>query len=409
MTETGFAMARRVTRLDLPERTDLIGSSLRQAERDLEANAAHHSGLVDLTYADTTRFPAPDWAITAFTAAATRGGLSYTPYRGDGAVRRIVSANVSRFLGIEVDPEAHLILTPGTQAALFAVLSALVENGDKVAMMDPDYLTNERLLRYLNADVTRVPLLWENDEQITIDLDALEAAFKAGAKLFLFSNPNNPTGTVHGPETVQKVAALALRYNVFVVADELYSRLIYDGRPYQHLAALDGMHERTVTLLGPSKTESMSGYRLGVAVGPAAVIARMEDIQSVAALRAPAYAQRTLVHWLADDHDLVAERVKQYQELRDMVVRRFNQTEFLRTAVSGGTSYIFPKVVGLDVSDQEIALRLQRDAGVIINPGYQSGPRGVGHFRVCFAQDEAVLASVLDRIVDAIGRVPAAS
>src|SRR3546814_4837920 len=130
------------------------------------------------------------------------------------------------------------------------------------------------------------------------------------------------------------------------------------------------MRERTVTLLGPSKTESRSGYRLGVAVCPATVIDRMEDIQSVAALRAPAYAQRTLVHWLADDLDLVAERVKQYQALRDMVVRRFNQTEFLRTAVSGGTSYIFHRVVGIDVSDQEIAMRLQLDAGVIINTAY---------------------------------------
>src|SRR3546814_14123145 len=98
-------------------------------------------------------------------------------------------------------------------------------------------------------------MLWENGEEITIDLDALEAAFKAGARAFLFSNPNNPTGTVHGPETVQKVAALALRYNVFVVADELYSRLLYDGRHYQPFAAIHGMRERTVTLLGPSTTE----------------------------------------------------------------------------------------------------------------------------------------------------------
>src|SRR3546814_19520648 len=116
-------------------------------------------------------------------------------------------------------------------------------------------------------------------------------------------------------------------------------------------------------------------------------------------------AQRTWVHWLADDRDLVSERVSQYQGLRDMVVRRFNQTEFLRATVSGGTSYIFPRVVGIDVSDQEIALRLQRDDGVIVNHGYQSGPRGLGHFRVFFAQDEAVLARVLDRIFDAIASI----
>src|SRR3546814_10149803 len=147
--ETSFAMAERITRLDLPERADLIGASLRQAERKLEENAARLTNLVDLTYADTTRFPAPDWAITAFTAAATHGGLSYTAYRGDGAVRKVVAANISDFIGIDVDPDPNLILTPGTPAALFAVLSAIVENGDKVAMMDPDYPTNDTIQRYL--------------------------------------------------------------------------------------------------------------------------------------------------------------------------------------------------------------------------------------------------------------------
>src|SRR5690606_19454375 len=142
-------------------------------------------------------------------------------------------------------------------------LSSVVEEGDKVAMMDPDYLTNERMLRYLSAQPIRVPLLWEESQEDTIDFDALEAAFKGGARVFLFSNPNNPTGTVHSPAVIKRLAELAIRYNVFVIADQLYARLVYDNRPFLHLAAVPGMAERTVTLLGPSKTESMSGYRLG--------------------------------------------------------------------------------------------------------------------------------------------------
>lgn len=395
----------RISRLHLPERKAEIGTSLREAERALEVNASGLSGLTDLTYADTVRFPAPDWAITAFTDAATAGGLSYTAYRGAGAIRTAVAANVSAFMGVEVDPERHLILTPGSQAALFAALSAIVEGGDTVAMMDPDYLTNERTLRYLSANVIRIPLLWEDVQEETIDFDALEAAFRDGARVFLFSNPNNPTGTVHGPAVVRRIADLAVRYNVFVIADQLYARLIYDNRPYLHIASPPGMAERTVTLLGPSKTESMSGYRLGLAVGPAEIIDRMEDLQSITALRAPAYAQHTLVHWLADDKELVAKRVQEYQALRDTVVRRFRQTNFLDVAPSGGTSYIFPRVVGIEAGDQEIALALQNKAGVIINPGYQSGPRGIGHFRICFAQDEAVLGATLERIVNTLGEL----
>jgi len=401
---TTFTFPDRITRLDLPERSSLIGTSLRAAERELEDNARKCAPLVDLTYADTARFPAPPWAIKAFTEAAVRGGMSYTPYKGDGEVRERLAPNLSTFLGISVNPSAELILTPGTQAALFAALATIVENGDSVVMVDPDYLANERLLRYFGANVVHIPLTWKESDT-TLDLDALEEAFKQHPKAFLFSNPNNPTGTIHSIETIRRIADLATKYDVFVVADELYSRLVYDGRKFHHLTAIDGMRERTITLLGPSKTESMSGYRLGVAVGPRELIDRMEDVQSIAALRAPAYAQRILVHWLKDDHELVAQRVKEYQLLRDIVVRRFQQTEFLRAVPSGGTSYIFPSIVGIEASDQEIALRLQHDAGVIINPGYQSGPRGIGHFRICFAQDETILEQVLDRIVNTLGRI----
>jgi aspartate/methionine/tyrosine aminotransferase len=398
----------RISRLHVSERKAEIGMSLREGERALEINASSLSGLVDLTYADTVRFPAPDWAIRSFTKAATAGGLSYTAYRGAGSIREAVAANVSAFMGIKVDPDRNLILTPGTQAALYAVLSSVVEQGDTVAMMDPDYLTNERMLRYLAANPVRVPLIWESAQDDTIDFDALESAFKQGAKVFLFSNPNNPTGTVHGPAVVTRIAELAMRYDVMVIADQLYARLVYDNRPYVHIASIPGMAERTVTLLGPSKTESMSGYRLGLAVGPADIIDRMEDLQSITALRAPAYAQHTMVLWLAEDKEMIEKRVQEYQSLRVTVVRCFRKTNFLSVVPSGGTSYIFPRVVGINASDLDIALALQNKAGVIINPGFQSGPRGIGHFRICFAQDEAILESCLERIGHVLGEFAAA-
>ena len=397
-----FPEPTRIARLQLPEREAEIGMSLREGERVLEVNASRLSGLVDLTYADTKRFPAPDYAIKAFTEAATAGGLSYTAYRGGKAVRYAVAANVSDFMGLTVDPDRNLILTPGTQAALYTALSSIVEEGDAVAMMDPDYLTNERMLRYLSAKPVRVPLLWEPSQGDTIDFDALEAAFKGGARVFVFSNPNNPTGTVHPPAVVRRIAELAIQYDVLVVADQLYARLTYDGRPFLHLASVPGMAERTITLLGPSKTESMSGYRLGLALGPAEVIDRMEDLQSITALRAPAYAQHTLTHWLVDDQDLVARRVLEFQSLRDLVVEKFRNTNALSVTPSGGSSYIFPRVVGVDASDADIAIALQEQAGVIINPGFQSGPRGVGHFRICFAQEERVLDRCLDRIISTL-------
>jgi aspartate/methionine/tyrosine aminotransferase len=361
--------------------------------------------MLDLTYADTKRFPAPPWAIASFTEAATEGGKSYTAYKGDGSVRDIVATSVSAFMKVQIDPARDIILTPGTQAALYTALSAIVEAKDKVVIADPDYLTNERLMSYFGAEIIKLPLRWEDGESRYFDFDELEDAFRKRPKVFVFSNPNNPTGIVHGESTLLHIAQLAIKYDVLVIADELYSRLVYDGRSYTHLASLDGMKDRTITLMGPSKTESMSGYRLGVATAPATIIDRMEDVQSVAALRAPAYAQRTLVHWLKDDMDFVARRVKEYQHLRDITARAFNSTNFIRAVPSHGTSYIFPRLIGVEASDQEVALHLQREAGVIINPGYQSGERGADHFRVCFAQDEKIMSNALDRIIESLAEL----
>ncbi|WP_422367357.1 aminotransferase class I/II-fold pyridoxal phosphate-dependent enzyme [Pelagibius sp.] len=392
----------RIERLALPERLPSIGMSLRAAERELERNAGRHTGLLDLTYADTKRFPAPPWAIKSYVEAATSGGRSYTAYRGEEHVRSTVGASVGGLMGIPVDPKRELILTPGTQAALYTALAAVLEEGDKAIIADPDYLTNERLIRYFGAECIKLPLRWEVDGRHTFDPDEMEAAFRQKPKVFLFSNPNNPTGTVHSEATLQQIAELAMRYDVLVIADELYSRLVYEGRNYFHLAAMEGIKARTISLLGPSKTESMSGYRLGVAVAPGDIVDRMEDVQSVSALRAPAYAQHTLLHWIRDDQEFVARRVKEYQLLRDMAVDAFKDTNFIRASASHATSYIFPKLIGIGASDQEIALRLQDVAGVIVNPGYQSGERGRGHFRICFAQDEKIFANALDRIVSTL-------
>ena len=204
---------------------------------------------------------------------------------------------------------------------------------------------------------------------------------------------------------VDGIVALALRYNTLVIVDELYARLIYDDITFSHLISRNGMRDNCVTLLGPSKTESMSGYRVGLAVGPPELINRMEDFLGLSVLRAPAYAQHTMVRWLSDDHEFVALRVAEYQELRDLTVQSLNATDFIRVRPAMGTAYMFPDVTELGCSDQMVAGVLKRDAGLAISPGYQFGPRGSGHFRICFAQEENQWRAALDRMVASLERL----
>jgi aspartate/methionine/tyrosine aminotransferase len=393
------AVTAQIGRLHMPNGAGPGEPSIVAAERRLDAHA-HRLGrpLLNATYADTKRFPPPPWALEAFTAAASGGGPSYTAYRGDATVREQVARSVSDFIGIPVDPDSELIVTPGSQAALFTVMSAMLEPGDRVVLLDPDYLAYERLVRFLGAEVDHVPLTWE-DGAGTIDPASLAAAIREETRCIVVSNPNNPTGAVLSRATVEAIAAAARERDLLVVIDELYARLVYDGRAYVHLAALDGMAQRTVTVLGPSKTESMTGYRVGVACGPRPIIDAMEDVLSVAALRAPAYAQQALVHWLRDDQEFLSTRIGEYERLRDMTVARLAASSAVELVVPGGTAYGFPTLVDRGISDQELAIALMDGADMIVNPGYQFGPSGHGSFRICFAQEESVWEQALTRMV----------
>jgi aspartate/methionine/tyrosine aminotransferase len=393
-----------IDRLAVPELEPILGVSLREAERELAHTPLPQGYFLDATYADTHRFPPPAWALPTFTQAAGGEGMTYTPYRGDDGVRAAVAANVESVLGISPTDPSEVILTPGTQGALFITLASLIEPGDVVILPDPDYLSTERTLRYFGAEVVRIPIVYPRDGRPVLDADKLSAAAQRKPKLMVFSHPNNPTGMIYADSTLAQITSLAHEHNFYVLADQLYCRLVYDNEPFTHIANLDGMRDRTITLLGPSKTESLSGYRVGVAVGPAGLVDLMEEVQSCTALRAPSYAQHLLARWLADDQDFVKSRIPEYQALRDTTVERINASSVMRVRSVYGSAYVFPEII-VDATEQEVSIALKRDAGIVVNPGYQSGLAGCGHIRLCFAQDEKVWDDALDRILDVVGKV----
>jgi aspartate/methionine/tyrosine aminotransferase len=392
---SGSRASAALERMHLPERTELIGMSVRAADRWVAAELAED--VQDTTHFDTVRFPPPDWALETFAAAARDGTLAYTPYRGSLPVREAVAAALSKRIGGNIDPDREVLLSPGTQAGLFALLGGLVSPGDTVVLFDPDYLFNERILRFLGARVRHVPLIGDAGVGEP-DLDVLRDELEAGASLVLFSHPNNPTGALYSDATIREIAALAAHYDAFAVVDELYARLLYEGRELPRLIDQPGMKERCAILTGPSKTESLSGYRVGVVIGPEDVVGHAEDVLSCMALRAPAYAQHLLTRWLVDDEEFVARRLHELAALRDHTVARLRETNHLTITPPPATAYLFLDVRHLDLPDPELAARLIRDARVSVSPGYQFGPRGVGHFRICYAREERNWDRTLSRI-----------
>ena len=364
------------------------------------AAAPAPDGLIDLTHGDTRAFVPPPAAAADFAAGVAGNTEAYTPYRGSGSVRSVLAPRLSRLLGRPVDPARELILTPGTQGGLFAALSALVCPADVVALPDPEYFMSERILAYLGATPHRLPLAQDPAGRLSVPPDALEAAAAAGARLLLLSHPNNPTGGVYTAAAAQALAEFVTSHDMLAVVDQLYCRLIFGDAGYVHLCAQPGMAERTVTLAGPSKTESMSGYRVGAAVGPAPVIDAMERVLSLAALRTAGYGQQVLRHWMDGDDAWLAGRTAAHQALRDALVRRLTAIPGVTVAPPAGSSYVFPDVSaapGGGPDDHAVAVALKA-AGVLVSPGYQFGAAGRGRFRVNFSQDADRLALACDRI-----------
>lgn len=381
------------------------GPELSTKAADLRVKAACAADVLDTTHFDTVRFPPPPYALDLFNHAAQQGQLAYTPYRGNSDVLEIVAERVSNMLQLDVSPRDNIVLTPGTQAGLFAALSSIVDRQTRVIMPTPEYVFDERILGFLGAEVVTVPLATHNavDE---LDLDSLEESAANGGGTLLFSHPNNPTGALYSRSALERLARIAVDNDLLVVVDELYSRLVHDNADFFHLAALPGMADRCVTLLGPSKTESLSGYRLGVAVGPADLVDAIEDVLSVTALRAPGYAQHVLAGWL-DDDDWLSERLAAFANLREITVKRLQQLPWISVQSPPATAYVFPDVSALGLPDVVVAERLASDANVLVSPGYQFGPGGRGSFRLCYARDEQAWDAALDRIVATLDHLAA--
>ena len=362
---------------------------------------------VDFSHGDVDAHEPTPGAFELFSAGVSAGGAqAYTEYRGDPGIRDELAPRIADFTGAPVDARDGLIVTPGTQGALFLAIAATVGRGDKVAIVQPDYFANRKLVEFFEGEMLPVQMDYVNadDRSAGLDLDGLEAAFRAGAKTFLFSNPNNPAGVVYSADEIRRIAALAGRYGVTVIADQLYSRLRYSGATYTHLRAEAVDPENVLTIMGPSKTESLSGYRLGVAFGSKAVIARMEKLQAIVSLRAPGYSQAVLRGWFAEPEGWMDERIRRHQGIRDHLLSTLRAVDgvFARTPQAG--SYLFPRLPDLAVSPADFVKILRLQAGVIVTPGTEFSPHTASSVRLNFSQDHDAALAAVERMAALIER-----
>lgn len=355
---------------------------------------------VDFSHGDVNAFAPTPGAFERFEAGYREGAAqAYTEYRGRLSLRQTLAQRLADFTGAPIDADTELIITPGTQGALFLAMGANIASGDKVAIVEPDYFANRKLVEFFEGEMVPIPMDYLGaSEGAGLDLQVLEAAFQKGVKLFLFSNPNNPTGAIYSPQEVEAIGMLANRYGVKVICDELYARQIFDGRCYTHLRALNVMDpDNLMTIMGPSKTESLSGFRLGVAFGSPSMIQRMEKLQAIVSLRAAGYCQAVLDCWLNEPEGWMQERVAAHQAIRDDMVAEFSKIEGCVVRPTEGGSYLFAQMPPLKLSMKDFVVALRVQANVIVTPGTEFGPYP-NSFRINFSQDHQAAVDAVRRI-----------
>jgi aspartate aminotransferase len=346
-------------------------------------------------------FATPDNIIEAGISAMQNGYTHYTPASGIMEAREAVAGFVSRTLKTEVDP-TEVVLVPGSKNVLLFTLLACIEPGDEVILPDPGYPAYESQVNFIGGVPKLVTLREETG--FRIDLEQLASLVTPKTRMLIINTPQNPTGGILTEEDVKFVCELAHKHDLLVVSDEIYSQLVYG---FQHVSPLSypGMRERTVLMDGLSKSYAMTGWRLGYAVAPKALAAKLDQLMINSSSCAAGFTQMAAIEALSapESESAVHRMVKVFQYRRDLVVDGLNAIPGVRCAKPQGSFYAFPNIEGTGFGERELADRLLEEAGVAVLPGTAFGAAGKGYIRLAYTQSEDELKRGLKQIGDFIG------
>lgn len=346
-------------------------------------------------------FPTPDNICEAACQAMKQGYTGYGPAAGLMEFRQAIADHITRTRGIEVLPN-EVVVTPGAKPIIFFTLMALVDAGDEVIYPNPGFPVYESVINFVGAKAISLPLLEEIDFRFRMD-DLIDA-ISDRTRLLILNSPQNPTGGLLTEEDLAAIAQLAKEHNFYILADEIYSGIIYDG---QHTSILQfpGMKERTILLDGHSKTYAMTGWRLGYGVAPQPIVEHITRLMINSNSCTCSFTQIAGIEALTGPQDAVIQMVAEFRRRRDAIVEGLNRIEGIHCLKPAGAFYVFPNVTRLPLSCDELADYLLAEAGVAVLSGTAFGKWGDGYLRLSYANSLENIQEALQRIETAVGRL----
>ena len=340
-------------------------------------------------------FDTPPAIVAAGVAALERGETHYTQSAGVIELREAIAQYLRERRGVHADP-AQVIVTPGAKPIMFFALLALLDEGDEAIYPDPGFPIYSSMIDFSGARGVPLPLREENGFQP--DLDELRRLVTSRTKVLVLNSPNNPTGSVLSPDGIRAIAAIARERDLWVLADEIYGELVYDGE-HRSIAVEEGMSERTILLDGFSKTFAMTGWRLGYGVFPRELVEPVTKLVTNSVSCTATFVQRAGAAALSSRPPEVDRMVAEFRRRRDAVTKGLNAVPGITCRVPQGAFYVFPNVRGLGLrSSAEVADRLLNEAGVATLAGTCFGAAGEGYLRLSYANSLANLEKAVSRV-----------
>jgi aspartate aminotransferase len=332
--------------------------------------------------------------VDALRNAVAAGRDRYCSTRGLPALHEAIAEYLKRTRRLDVAAE-QVLVAPGCKMALSLAMMALIEPGDEVLFPDPGFPIYPSFARGLGAKAVAYGLEEGNDFQP--DLDEIDRKITPRTTTLIFNSPNNPTGTVFSDAVLEGLAGLAVKRDLWVIADEIYARILFGGE-YKSIRSLLGMAERTVIIDGFSKSFAMTGWRLGYAVAPVEVIDAMDLLVLNTFTCVAEFTQVAAIEALRDSTNAVEAMVTEYRKRRDQFVAGLNEIPGFRCQTPGGAFYAWVNIEDTGLSAEEVQKLLLEEAGVAGIAGAAFGPRGKSYLRFSLVSARKLLEEALERI-----------
>ena len=324
-----------------------------------------------------------------------RGRTFYTSNSGLTELKEEIAKYLRRRFGVSYDPESEIMVTVGGSEGIDLACRALINPGDEVIIPQPCYVSYDPCVTL--ADGVPVTLELKEKDRFKLTPEDLEAKITPNTKMLVLPFPNNPTGSIMTEEELRKIAEVAIRHDLLVLADEIYTELTYNDRKPASITQIPGMKERTILINGFSKAYAMTGWRLGYACAPKEIMQQMVKIHQFAIMCAPTTSQYAAVAALRDGDEEVARMRESYNQRRRFVLKRLEEIG-IPCFEPEGAFYLFPNISRFGMDCETFATELLKSEKVAVVPGNAFGDCGEGFVRISYAYSLKQLKEALRRI-----------